>query len=278
MINELPLAALGALTLFYYRLCSPNADSVIELPVFGQLCLKVQNGYKVFDLRRQVVVKVFSQEINPAIVRYEIEQVRRVGTHRFAPSVRRWNVEERWYEEDYVNGYTTSQESLVPLIADMMLVVPPREVGALAYAHNLGAAVWSERGKLSDRQLDTAHANKIRGFVRAVIDQLESAGERQIYLVFSHGDFSPRHVLTTGHSSVAVDWEAVGSRSALFDLFDAYFQRCFHGLFVLFIAAGITETDFVQRQSYRFTLLFKQLLADTVHRNSSECAVDCSQE
>ena len=90
--------------LCYYQLHSPNADSVIELPVSGHLCLQVHNGHKVFDLRQKVTTKVFSPEINLRIVIRQINRARRVGVHPFAPTVRRWNVEERWYEEDYVNG------------------------------------------------------------------------------------------------------------------------------------------------------------------------------
>ncbi|MEE9186937.1 MAG: hypothetical protein V3U10_02770, partial [Bacteroidota bacterium] len=88
----------------YYQLRSPDTDFILELPVFGHLCLQVHNGYKVFDLRRSVVVKLFSGDVELETVRREINQVRRVGLHDFAPSVRCWNVEERLYEEEYVNG------------------------------------------------------------------------------------------------------------------------------------------------------------------------------
>ena len=40
------------LKLFYYRLFSPTAADVLKLPVLGQLCIRVRNGYKVFDFRR----------------------------------------------------------------------------------------------------------------------------------------------------------------------------------------------------------------------------------
>lgn len=219
----------AVISLCYYQLHSPNADSVIELPVSGHLCLRVHNGYKVFDLRRQKVVKIFSPNIDLAIVRREIERIRRVGTHGFAPTVRRWNVEERWYEEDCVNGYPTPLESLFPLLKSMMLAAPLQEVGALEYAQRRRQIVQGGRSKLSDERLDATKVDTIRSFVDVMINRLHSEGDRRIYLVFSHGDFSPRHVLTGDHGSVIVDWEMVGHRSALFDLYDAFFQRLWGG-------------------------------------------------
>jgi hypothetical protein len=50
------------------------------------------------------VVKIFKDDVDMASIRSEIERVRNVGQYDFAPSVRRWDIEARWYEEDYVNG------------------------------------------------------------------------------------------------------------------------------------------------------------------------------
>jgi len=92
-------------TLLYYRLFAPCPDDVIVLPVSGDLSLKVQRGYKVFDLHRKVVVKVFRSEFDLAKIQQEIAWIQRVEAYGLAPTLRRWNDEERWYEEEYVNGY-----------------------------------------------------------------------------------------------------------------------------------------------------------------------------
>ena len=58
-----------------------------------------------------------------------------------------------------------------------------------------------------------------------MIERLRTVGDHHIYLVLSHGDFSPKHVLITDHSAVTIDWEAAGYRSVLFDLCNAFFQQ-----------------------------------------------------
>lgn len=224
----------------HQRYLSSDGSSVLELPVYGNLCLQVHNGHKVFDLRRNVVVKVFSHEIDLATVRSEIERVRSVGRYDFAPSVRRWNVEERWYEEDYVNGYhakywnwtiflRTFQQWLTPLIERMILVFPPQVVNAVEYSCERRNILVGEGSKLSDGRLDADKVGIIRAFVDSMIERLRMAGNRQIHLVFSHGDFSPSPVLITNHGAVIIDWETVGHRSVLFDLYNAFLQQLYLG-------------------------------------------------
>ena len=55
-----------------YQLRSRNADCIVELPVFGHLCMEAKRGYKVFDLRQQKVVKLFSPNTDLAVVGDEV--------------------------------------------------------------------------------------------------------------------------------------------------------------------------------------------------------------
>jgi hypothetical protein len=209
----------------YYRKRLRSVDSVIELPIFGHLCLAVRNGYKVFDFDRQCVTKVFVADTGPTVVENEIETVRRVAEYEFAPSVIAWNVEERWYREEFVDGYTAKQEDLVPVLQSLMLAEPARKVDAMEYLQTRRQVLHSPGNQLCDRQLDNESVDRVRTFVDTVIERLNGVADPSIYLVLSHGDFSARHVLESDHGLVIVDWEAVGQRSALFDLHDSFFQR-----------------------------------------------------
>ena len=241
MLGDYKRLFCATIILLYYRyLFPPPADKVLALPVSGHLCLKVHSGYKIFDFRRSVVIKVFSPTSDPAKVQREIVWVRRVGAHRFAPTVHRWSVEERWYEEDYVNGFPaadsdwrkslhTLQESVVPLVARMILAAPSQKVRALEYALDRSELVLGEQSILSDERLDATKVQRIRSFVQMMIERLRQEGDRPLSLVYSHGDFCPKHILTTKHGAVIIDWEAAGYRSALFDLYHAFFRRLWGG-------------------------------------------------
>ncbi len=82
-----------------------------------------------------------------------------------------------------------------------------------------------------------------------MIEQLRLEGDCPISLVYSHGDFSPRHVLTTEHGSLMIDWEMAGHRSALFDLFNVFFRRLWLGYASPGMAVAMQEA-IAQVQSY----------------------------
>ena len=47
----------------YFRVFSVSLTEVVQLPIFGQLCLKVHNGYKIFNLSDNTVTKVFKHSV-----------------------------------------------------------------------------------------------------------------------------------------------------------------------------------------------------------------------
>ena len=195
----------------------------------------MKHGYKVFDLRRQVVVRVFPPATCLAKVRRQIAWVLCVGAHCFAPTVGRWNIEERWYEEDSVNGFPGvvsdwtrflhSLQDSITVLARLIFAFSPREIWALEYVQGRSEFLLGGRSVLSDAGLNAVKVATIRRFVEAIVDRLYLAGDRPISLVCSHGDCLLGHVLATKHGTVLIDWEAVASRSALCDLYHVFFRR-----------------------------------------------------
>jgi hypothetical protein len=68
---------------------------------------------------------------------------------------------------------------------------------------------------------------KIKRFFDQVLNKVQLEGDCPFYLSWSHGDFSTQHVLVANNRStpVLIDWERAGYRSAMYDLYDAFFKR-----------------------------------------------------
>lgn len=214
--------------------------SLLELPVYGNLCLSVHRGYKVFNFHRNSVTKVFAPEIDQAAVFSEIERVRSAGLLDFAPSVRRWNIEQRWYEEDFVSGdlgyaipHSEAQTLLeiyyrhvAPVIEDMILLKPPLTKNVGAYLDEMSG--FLDEKQLCNPKLEIEKIKAIRRFAEAVVQQLLFNSDCQVDLVFSHGDFSFVNILSAEKGMIVIDWESAARRSMLNDFYNYFFTELYY--------------------------------------------------
>ena len=212
-----------------------NNVSVVELPFSGNLCMEVGRGYKVFDLHRGIVTKIFKSEIDEATVTSEISSVREIGQYNFAPFVHRWDVKKRWYQEDYVNGHRLSSSDstvilntyykfIASLIENMILSQIPQQTNLSAYI-NRTADNFSHR--LAESDLNARKVSKLKSFIYSTKEKLSVAGHSNIYLGLSHGDFGHNHIMSTRQGTKIIDWEYSGNRSILFDFFNCFFVQLF---------------------------------------------------
>jgi hypothetical protein len=213
----------------------------MELPFYGNLCLPVHRGYKIFNFRRKSVIRTFAAEVDPAIVATEIEAVRRAGQFDFAPNVPRWNIGERWYEEDFIDGHPGHRPSpsggavfielyhrhVARCLEQMILLQAPRVTRLREYVAEL-ARVF-EGIELTRPELDPGKTRPIKRFVESTIEQLHLEGDPEVNLVFSHGDFSLVNILRTKDGIKVIDWESAERRSALCDLYNYFFTELYYG-------------------------------------------------
>ena len=52
---------------------------------------------------------------------------------------------------------------------------------------------------------------------------LRGEENRPVFLVLTHGDFCPANMVNTPHGIKIIDWEGVGNRSVLFDVYSYFF-------------------------------------------------------
>jgi hypothetical protein len=215
---------------------------VLELPVRGNDCRRVQRGYKVFDRRRRRVIKVFRPDVEPAVVGAEIEAVSRAARLDFAVRLERSSFEERWYEEELARGPIGHQVQhpgrsgysefvaghVLPCLAQMALLEPPRFVDLEAYVAGIAAAV--EAAILGQSAVEPGRTEGILKYVESLSAEILSRAAGEVALVFSHGDFSLANMILEGRRVKVIDWEGAGPRSVLYDLltffsFEVFYDR-----------------------------------------------------
>ena len=239
---------------FAWRWLRPQSRaSALELPVYGNLCLQVHRGYRVFDFHRVSVSRVFSSEVDAASVAAEIKRARDASLLDFAPTIRRWNTQQRWYEEDYVIGRPGSSlaqsvasellrtycQDIEPCITSMILLQPPLRIDLSEYISKLTYIIYNSKAFKS--KLDHSKISTIRQFVEMTARQLRREENRQIDLVFSHGDFSLVNIVNSRHGIKVIDWESADHRSVLSDLYNYFFTEVYYKRATIDIASELNQ-------------------------------------
>jgi len=227
-------------TLVQHQLCLGKDRAILELPVYGNLCLRVHRGYRVFNYRRNSVVRMIDPDVDQALVAGEMEGVRRASQLDFAPRILQSSVEKRWYEEDLVNGrpaYWAPRSAspvfsqifdrdIAPCLERMIVLEAPLVANLGRYVSEIVRTI--EDGRLESPGLDIERVEAVRRFAQSVGERLHLGGSGRVDLVFSHGDFSLRNILRTRNGVMAIDWESVGYRNPLFDLYNYFFTESYY--------------------------------------------------
>jgi hypothetical protein len=222
-----------------YMLHWEKNNSLLELPVAGTCCLAVRGGYKVFDVMRETVIKIFDTGADKDTVKSEIERLRKVGAHDFAPSILRWDMEEQWYEEEYISGdtgYTIAPpdasgfmkiyfNAIAPCIERLIHAEPPLMVNLNEHINNIADKFNIALPLRKDYDDDIM--NNVRNFVHSIIEKLSAKRNHNIYLAFSHGDFHQFNLFRTKDGMKIIDWEGVGYQNTLFDLYNYFFSQLY---------------------------------------------------
>ena len=229
--------AILVITFARYKYQLRTIDSVVTLPLYGQICAPAHKGYKVFDICREKVTKIFAPEVHTSSISREIEQMKTVAQIAFAPALRRWNIQERWYEEDYVNGSLDSSykpmdsstlgkrfsQDLVPHLTSLILFKQVKTRISVDYIKDVLAVL--EFSRLATQEFTVKDFNHIKSFLDSTVERLRIEANCSVFLVFTHGDFCPANMLNTKHGIKIIDWESAGYRSALFDFYSYFFYR-----------------------------------------------------
>lgn len=217
-----------------------NSESSVLLHVYGHICKPAHKGYKIFDFRRKRVIKIFDQNVDRQSVESEIDKLRAILQINFAPSIRKWNIEEHWYEEDYISGFPDVDRSykpildsptlkerfsqdIAPCIETMMLFQKPLKKELRSYIDEITGLLKDSSWYQEKTKSDEIH--KIRKFMSSIVEQLNAILDCSVYLLFTHGDFCSANILNTHDKIKIIDWEHATYRSALFDFYSYFFYR-----------------------------------------------------
>lgn len=209
----------------------------------GQIARRVNGGVRVFDFRAGEVTKVFDAEVDAAASRAEIEAVKRASSLSFAPRLIREGHDGASYTEELWRGrpaavprrgfssgrehtfLRTQLEPFAAALAELAVAGEPRRVSC---GERLAVVMRGTEPWLAEaRDRDRAAADFVEGYIAAAADFL--GGQDEVFLTFSHGDFSLINVIADGRQWRVIDWEDGKERVALTDLYSLFTTELYYG-------------------------------------------------
>jgi hypothetical protein len=226
--------------LIQLRLRVSKRRNIIKLPFYGCLCLPVHRGFKIFNFRKKTVIKSFLTNIHLAAVANEIEAVQGASQLNFAPKLRGWSIDDRWYQEDFINGspyyanprsetkisITIYYREILTCLKKMFLLKQAQEITLHAYVERIFQNINQRLSAISS--IKQTERNAIHRFLEVNNKALLSKKNIEIPLVFSHGDFSLINMLKTKNGIKVIDWEGANLRNPLHDLFNYFFTESYY--------------------------------------------------
>lgn len=213
----------------------------LELAVFGSWCLRARCGYKVMDPYSRVATKIFYDDVDGELIRKEIEQHRYIGQFDLAPPIKNWDVEGRWYQEEYLygkTGYYFSPKSSREFMEIYYKDVAPFLVRLMCFgdSHRITikhrmAAMDAEIRKQLDVLIEESPeiAASATEFYDYLVRELDARGNDEIFLGFAHGDFHLFNMFRTASGLKLIDWEGIGEQSLMYDFYNYFFSHLWLG-------------------------------------------------
>ncbi len=213
----------------------------IELPVIGQIAMQVHRGFKVFDLVRQEVVKVFDQGVSGEAAGREIAASRHASGIAAAPTFVAEDTDRAWYKEEYICGVHATEAGfragieivdcypdVEKCLLDLVSGSQPTRVDAVTHldrqADTSFRVRWLEAGRNQEA------VDEIAGYIEGLRNWLSGQpGAGQLQLVLTHGDFSLVNAISTNSGLRFIDWEGVAPGGLFNDIFNFMFVERYYG-------------------------------------------------
>jgi thiamine kinase-like enzyme len=206
--------------------CKPQrlrVSETIEFPVHGDLALRTKpSGFKVFDLRRQIVITVLPQFASRAEVEEAVDGARSLGELGLAPALLRHDLDERWFETVLVKGrhppsiypgWRSFRLHYADPLIHTLRAWPVKSVPLTTYLELLDRPV-----QRLQRQGHQANLEPVLDFFGQNLQMVGESGMASVSLLLAHGDMCPGNAVLTGAHVRLIDWSGHGYRTPLFDL------------------------------------------------------------
>ncbi|MFA1820249.1 phosphotransferase [Virgibacillus oceani] len=212
-------------------------DGVISVPYDGHLLLKTSNGFKLFNLKENVVATQYDINIKKDLFSCVIKNIKYIEGLNISPKIRSVDNVNKCLYEQYINSYKAGQfyptslyfyKVILPVWQNIIEVYPSRKINLFEYVTNQKSYILNIIEKLKKESYDNKLLISISIFIESLTNKiLNEHNQTNISISLSHGDLHPWNILISRKTAVVIDWDTLKERSLYHDLFYMFFQNIF---------------------------------------------------
>lgn len=205
-------------------------------PHKGHILINTSNGYKVFDLNKNLVITQYQPKIKRSAFKRIMENSSKLEKYSLSPKNMGVDKEKLCMYEEYVNLYKAERfypitpyfyTSILPVWQRNITRFKGRNTELTTYVQNHRSYIFKRLDSLGNQQNDEVILeikSYIDNLVNKIIQQYNATG---IYLTLSHGDLHAWNILMKNNESVLIDWDTAKERSFLHDFYYMFFHNIF---------------------------------------------------
>ena len=191
------------------------------------ICREGHSGYKLFDLQRREITKYGT--INVVYFQRDLRNRQLAAKLKLDTPLIAYDQKEGWYKERLIEGATLQTANLqqlinqfdehcLPLLQQLASAAAPEQPSLAAYRETLAQAISTGLKNFHSSTACKAQIIEIEDFSSAALTKLTTSKSQSVTTIMSHGDFHTGNIMC-GPRRQLIDWETLGRRSALYDLF-----------------------------------------------------------
>ncbi|WP_270180187.1 RIO1 family regulatory kinase/ATPase domain-containing protein [Alkalihalobacillus sp. CinArs1] len=223
------------LTYSFYRKkrAIPRTSPLICTNIDGHCLIVLRQGeYKVINFKDKKVITMFPDKLEVADVEKRVNNLIQAQACELAPKILSWDLDQRYVIEYYINYRVPSYQKIrqkefcsevYPVLFKIVSSKTPKTIPLNEYFYHLIDDVHELSKAFSS--CNEKQAERIVSFVTRLVAQAERLSNKEISLVYSHGDLSDFNILRNKNKTKIIDWSTFGRRSCYFDLYFFLFVR-----------------------------------------------------
>jgi hypothetical protein len=212
-------------------------SEIINVPFDGHILIKTSSGYKVFNLKKKIVVTQYKSDLNKDIFNKIIRNLESIEEYSISPKIKSIDNRNKCFYEDYINLYKAESfypissifyNKILPIWERNINIHPLRKINAVEYVTNQKNFISDKIKFLEIEGYDKESLVRILGYVEKLSTRILSDYKKTcIYLTLSHGDFHAWNVLLSRKDGILIDWETLKERSLYHDLYYMFLHNIF---------------------------------------------------